>query len=150
MEMETAAEKPDDLLLKAGNAMRITCQCIGLAIVLIGLYYALNMFFRAARIVNDPALLKEPLAKVEELIDAHLLEVNIGNKPVPFGKVSAMAILGIWFLICVWIPLSAVYVGGRIVAWNFDERRHIRMVLKEFLARTGSDVQPGQHKADQS
>jgi hypothetical protein len=143
MQEEVKQEHPVEVLAKG---LRVVSLLLGLAMIAVGLYFALSMLVKVVRVIDDPAVMKEPVAKMAELIDGPKLAVQIQGQgqPMELGKLVAMGLLMGWAFLGVWVPLSVVYVGGRVVAWNFDERRMIRMVMGEWLRRlrakeTGAD-----------
>lgn len=113
--------------------MRTVCQVFGLILVIVGLFFALNMLVRVGKVVDDPTVLEKPLGGMADRIEADKLTVKLPGGQLPLGKLTAMVLLMMWYALGIWIPLAIVFVGAKIVAIHADERAHVRMILSEFL-----------------
>jgi hypothetical protein len=127
---------PEVMLDAAGKLMRIACQVVGLVLVIIAAYYAFQVLFQVLEIVRDPRAATDPVKAVAAIIEADQMKVDGGGgQLVAVGKAVAMALLIAWYGLGVWVPLAVLFVAGRIVAWNFDERALVRRILTAFLGQ---------------
>jgi hypothetical protein len=52
-------------------------------------------------------------------IDAEHLAVDMGEQTIAPGRLLAMLILLLWYLLWAWIPLATLGAGGRLLYWTF-------------------------------
>ena len=100
-------------------AARIAGQVVGLLLVLLGAGYVLYAFTAIGGIVRNPNQLDAAVAAMARTIDAEHLAVKVGEETIAPGRLLAMLILLLWYLLWSWIPLAILGAGGRLLYWTF-------------------------------
>ncbi len=106
---------PVDILRAMGMMFRGLAMTAVFLLLLCGAYYAIDVFRQIGALVNNPATGKAAVDSLAEIIDAPQLSFPVNGKSVGFGKVAAVIILGIGYLLWAWVPLTILSVSGRLL-----------------------------------
>lgn len=98
------------------GAARIMVLLAGVVLILVGAYYAVQVFFTVGGLLRDPAGLDAPVKRLAEVISADKLAFNAGGQQVEPGGTLALCLLLVWNIFWAWIPLAIIAAGGRLVA----------------------------------
>jgi hypothetical protein len=104
---------PMDLVIAAARIMALLA---GVVLILVGAIYAVQVFFSVGGLLKDPAQLGAPVKRVEEVISADKLTMNVGGEQVEPGGTISLCLLLLWYMFWAWIPLALIAAGGRLVA----------------------------------
>ncbi len=127
--------------------IRLFAQYTGIVLLVIGVAVSLHIMFKVLKILDDPSQMIGPVQAFEEVLGTDSIiateegEVRVGDATIKtrqgeinVGRILAVAAFSMWMLICIWIPLSMVHVGAKMIAWNVDERQ-IRKIAKELMSK---------------
>lgn len=103
------------------NGMRIFCQGLGLLLVIVSSAVVLQILFKSLKVLDKPSSIT---VQVEDFqVALHLEDTDVGKAVAGSGVVM-------WTGLCVWICLSLLHAGAKLVIWNLDEKQMKRMVEK--------------------
>ncbi|QDU60629.1 hypothetical protein Pan216_14760 [Planctomycetes bacterium Pan216] len=105
-----------------GAFMRFVCQALGLLLIIIGTFFAIQVFTSVYGLVNKPEGMAGAVDQTAELIESEKLSVKIGADRVEAGRLAATMVLFVWYMLCAYIPLAIIAVGGRLV-WAMRKPR---------------------------
>ena len=104
-----------DLFRSLGNLIRLIVMGVLFILLLYGVYYALDVFVQVGAIVKDPQQIKQPIEKLTEIIQGEQLIVPVEGEKLPLGRVIAVILLGLGYLLWAWIPLLIISLAGRLL-----------------------------------
>lgn len=107
------------------SGARLLTVVIGVVLILVGVAYAVQVFQAVGGLLRDPAGLEAPVQKMQKIIGAEKMEVNINGQAFPVGGAISLLLMFLWYAFWAWIPLAIIAAGGRLVsaATQLRERR---------------------------
>ncbi len=119
-----------------GSYLRAAAQVAGLALMGVGCYFAVVVALVGIAIARDPAGWEGPLEKMAKAakVDQAEIQPPRGEK-IPIGRVTAAAIILLWYTIIAWIALGLIRAGGAIVMGGLAERKEFLAWLNRFLVK---------------
>lgn len=104
---------------------RLLTVIVGVVLILAGVVYSVQVFQAVGGLLRDPAGLEAPLQKMQKMIGAEKMEVNLNGQPFPVGGAISLLLMFLWYAFWAWIPLAIIAAGGRLVsaASQLRERR---------------------------
>jgi len=127
------------------RTLRVAGQAIGLALVLIGAYYAWSVIATGLRFAHGSDELEPALEATARQLNLDKATVPAGEEKIPIGRAAAGILLAVWYLVSGWLAIKLVAVGGQLVLGLLAERREFLAAMKEFLVtlrKEGTEGQP--------
>ncbi len=124
--------------LRVGANLFITL--VGVLMVLIGLYFAIKLFYRIFDALLYPEHIRELLVAWAQTMEWHVLEFDLQGKTLSFGRSFALVVLGIGGFLLVSIALAVIRTGARIIAFATEEREAIKDILQYSLGELWDSV----------
>jgi hypothetical protein len=106
--------------LGLAGPVRVLCQLVGLGLVLVGTYYAIDVFHAIGAVVKDFKNLEGPAATMAEIIDAKHMNLRINGEDFAAGRSAAAGGVFMWYGLWAWIALAIIAAGGRLLYWTFQ------------------------------
>lgn len=125
-------EKWNEYLSLMGNLLRLACQVIGVIVIFWGIGLASQIFADLWGRRDDPELLSKLAAPAEKYLGDQPMAV-VGGEKVPLSRVASIVFVLGYHVLIAWIAMGIMVTGARMIAWNFDERRQLRVILQELL-----------------
>jgi len=116
-----------------GRVFRITAQAVGLALVIVGVYYGVWILANSIEFAIDPVRLEARVTAMEKSLDLQGLVVPAGPQQIPVGRPAANLMLLVWYLVGAWMCFRIIAVGGQLAMGAVSERREFLQTMKEFL-----------------
>ncbi len=119
--------------------LRWATRLLGFALIVIGLYGTINVFWAVGQAVRDPKTLVPAVASMVELMNFEALEFTINGEKLVLGRSAAVVVLLLWYVVWAWLALAVLGTGARLVFAVLKERREFLAAMKEFIlaARLG-------------
>ncbi len=96
-----------------------------LLLLLCGTCYAIDVFVKVAAILNRPQAIEEHLAALARMIDADKLVIEFQpGKSFSIGRVVALCLFGVGYLLWASIPLKIVSTVGRLLLAQVEKKFH--------------------------
>ena len=113
--------------------MYLVVQVIGVLIVIAGIYFAVNIFFKVIKIVDDPSVIAGRVAKLHQTMDIKDFAIETEHGSFPIGRVLSMLFYIFWYAILVQICVAVIKAGGYIASSGAAERRLERALSRAIL-----------------
>jgi hypothetical protein len=126
-----------------GRTLRIASQSIGLALVLIGAFYAWSVLAASLRFARGSEDLDTALEGMAQKVNLANATLPVGEEKVPIGRSAGAILLVLWYLVTGWLALKLVAVGGQLVLGLLAERREFLAAMKEFLVTLRAEGSAG-------
>mgnify|MGYP001403972969 FL=1 len=123
--------------------------CIGLAVVLIGLKYAVDIFGFIFTVLKSPITLTEPVQQLADSFGGSAFDIQLSDRTVPVARMLALIIYCCGVLACAFLTMSLMQTGAKIVSLTTADRQAVKQVLQSLFGsrsklKTGTDNSPVQ------
>lgn len=112
------------------NSFRVMAAAFGILLILMGLYFASQLFGAAYSVVTAPDQFGPVVEKWSEFLggDEPIIDVNNGQVKIQ-PQLFAFLALGGAGLVMLWLSLSVITTGARIVYWMGTDLDAVKRVL---------------------
>ncbi len=118
------------------NIISLVATCIGLIVIIIGLKYALDIFFLILAILKSPADLATPVEQIADIIRGHAFEGRAEGGTVFLANIIALTVYCCGVLLCAWLTLALMHTGARIVSLTAGDRSAVKKLLQSAFGRS--------------
>ena len=126
----------------------LIATCIGLAVIIIGLNYAMDIFQLIFTILKSPASLADPIQQLASSFGGSAFDLRLENRTVPLANIMALMVYCGGALVIAWLTLALMHTGAKIVSLTAGDRSAVKQLLHHAF---GNSLQPGKAaKADES
>lgn len=116
----------------AKKIVSLVTTFIGLAVILIGLRYALEMFGLIFGLLKNPEGLMLPVQQLARSIGGSAFDLRLSDRSVPLANIMALVAYGFGAVLCAWLTLAMMHTGARIVSLALGDKETIRQLLLGF------------------
>ena len=120
------------------NIISLVTTCIGLAIIIIGLKYAMDIFQLIFTILKSPTYLTDPIQQITEIIGS-ATDLRLEGGTVFLANIVALTVYCCGALLCAWLTLALMHTGAKIVSLNVGDRNAVKKLLQSAF---GKSLQP--------
>ena len=121
------------------NIISLIATCIGLAAIVIGLKYAVDILQLIFSILISPTQLTDPIQQIAQIIGGSIADPKLKSGIDFLTRAIALMFYGCGALLGAWLTLALMHTGAKIVALNAGERS----AIKKLLQRTfGNNLEP--------
>ena len=117
----------------------VIVTCIGLAIILIGLMYAMDIFQLIFTTLKSPQHLTGPIQQMAEIISGSALSLKLEGAGGFMINIMALAVYSGGAILCAWLTLAMMHTGAKIVSLNMGDRSAVKKILQNAF---GNRLQP--------
>ncbi|WP_319588257.1 hypothetical protein [uncultured Desulfobulbus sp.] len=117
----------------------LMATCLGLAIILIGLKYAMDIFELIFTILKSPAYLTGPIQQMAESIGGRAFDLKLESRSVPLANIMALMVYCSGALLSAWLTLALMHTGAKIVSLTAGDRSAVKQLLQSAF---GNSLQP--------
>jgi hypothetical protein len=121
------------------KTISLIATCLGLAIILIGFKYAMDIFELIFTILKSPAYLTEPIQQMAESIGGRAFDLKLESRSVPLANIMALMVYCGGALLSAWLTLALMHTGAKIVALTAGDRSAVKQLLQSAF---GNSMQP--------
>jgi hypothetical protein len=122
------------MLEMTGQVARVVSQVVGLVLVLIGTYYAVQIAVNALHMVSDPAQQEATLANWARILRLEEATATTAGDNISIGRTVAAILVLLCYVIGGGVTLGIINAGGRLVLGVIGERREFLAAMREFMA----------------
>lgn len=108
----------------------LAATCLGLAIIIIGLNYATDIFQLIFTMLKSPAHLTDPIQQMAESIGGSAFDLKLKDRSVPLANIMALMVYGCGALLSAWLTLALMHTGAKIVALTAGDRSAVKKLLQ--------------------
>jgi len=140
-------EAPVPVVETIKNFISLLATCIGLAIIVIGLKYTMDIFLLIFTILKTPTLLQEPIRQIAEIIGGVAFDSKLEGGTMFLANITALTIYCCGALVCAWLTLALMQTGAKIVSLNLGDQHAVKRILQSAFGKnpqpeaTSKDVQ---------
>lgn len=117
----------------------LAATCLGLAVIVIGLKYATDIFQLIFTILKTPSYLTGPIQQMAESIGGSAFDLRLEGRSVPLANIMALMVYCCGALLSAWLTLALMHTGAKIVALTAGDKNAIRKILQNAF---GNNLQP--------
>jgi hypothetical protein len=121
------------------NIIGLVATCIGLAIIIIGLNYAMDIFQFIFTILKSPKYLTDPIHQVAEIIIGSTSGLKLEGGSGFLANTIALTVYCGGALLCAWLTLALMHTGAKIVSLTIGDRTAVKKILQNAF---GKSLQP--------
>ncbi len=99
----------------AGRVLRWTARGIVLLMLIVGVYYAFDVFFQVGALLRDPAAAEASVLAVSGLIEGEKLRFDHFGEVIEVGRLVAVLVLGLGYVLLASIPLWIIGTAARVL-----------------------------------
>jgi hypothetical protein len=108
----------------------LMATCLGLAIILIGLKYAMDIFELIFTILKSPTYLTDPIQQMAESIGGRAFDLKLESRSVPLANIMALMVYCGGALLSAWLTLALMHTGAKIVSLTAGDRSAVKQLLQ--------------------
>lgn len=108
----------------------LAATCLGLAVIMIGLKYATDIFQLIFTILKSPSHLTDPIRQMAESIGGSAFDLRLKDRSVPLANIMALMVYGCGALLSAWLTLALMHTGAKIVALTAGDRNAVKKLLQ--------------------
>ena len=108
----------------------LAATCLGLAVIIIGLKYATDIFQLIFTMLKSPTVLTEPIQQMAESIGGSAFDIRLKDRSVPLANLMALTVYCCGALLSAWLTLALMHTGAKIVALTAGDRTAVKHLLQ--------------------
>jgi len=132
-------ESPSSVVETIKTVISLAATCVGLAVIIIGLKYAMDIFQLIFTILKSPAYLTEPIHQMAESIGGSAFDLRLEGRTVPLANIMALMVYSCGALLSAWLTMALMHTGAKIVSLTSGDRSAVKKLLQSAF---GSSRQP--------
>ena len=113
----------------------LTATAIGLAVIIIGLKYATDIFQLIFTILQSPASLMGPVQEMATSIGGSAFDLTLPDRTIPLANIMALMVYCCGTLLSAFLTLSLMHTGAKIVALTAGDRTAVKQLLHSAFGR---------------
>jgi hypothetical protein len=112
------------------SVISLIATCVGLAIIIIGLKYTMEIFQLIFSILQSPSNLTEPIRQLAESIGGNVFDITLEDRAIPMANLIALTVYCGGGLVSGWLTLAIMQTGAKIVSLTAGDRSAVTRILK--------------------
>lgn len=136
MNMLPTIERSASAVETSKNIISLVATCLGLVVIIIGLKYAMDIFFLILAILKSPADLAVPVQQIADIIRGQAFEGRAEGGTVFLANIIALTVYCCGVLLCAWLTLALMHTGARIVSLSAGDRSAVKKLLQSAFGRS--------------
>jgi hypothetical protein len=121
------------------DIISLVATCIGLAVIIIGLKYAMDIFQLIFTILKSPTYLTEPIQQMAKIIGGSAFDGKLEGGTVFLANIMALTVYCCGALLCAWLTLALMHTGAKIISLTVGDRSAVKKLLQSAF---GNSLQP--------
>ncbi len=128
-------DTPTPVVENLKNFISLIATCIGLAIIVIGLKYTMDIFLLIFTILKTPTLLQEPIRQIAEIIGGVAFDRKLEGGTMFLANIVALTVYCCGALVCAWLTLALMQTGAKIVSLNLGDQHAVKRILQSAFGK---------------
>ena len=121
------------------SIISLIATCVGLAIIIIGLKYTMEIFQLIFSILQSPSHLTEPIHQLAESIGGNVFDIKLEDRAIPMANLIALTVYCGGGLLSAWLTLAIMQTGAKIVSLTAGDSGAVKKILHNAF---GKRMQP--------
>jgi len=132
-------EEPMPVVEIIKKSISLIATCIGLAVIIIGMKYAMDIFQLIFTILKSPVLLTVPIQEMAQSIGGSAFDLKLEGRAIPLANIMALTVYCGGALLSAWLTLALMHTGAKIVSLTAGDKSAVKQLLQSAF---GSSLQP--------
>ncbi len=112
------------------SVISLVATCLGLAIIIIGLRYTMEIFQLVFTILKSPAYLTGVIQEMADSIGGSAFDLRLDGRAVPLANIMALTVYCCGAFLIAWLTLAMMHTGAKIVSLTTDDRSAVKHLLR--------------------
>ena len=125
--------------------VQIAATCVGLAIIIIGLYYAVDVFRLILSMLQSPTILAGPIQELADSFGGRAFEIKLSDRTIPLANLIALTVYCCGVLAAAFLTMALMQTGAKIVSLTTGDRTAVKQLLHSAF---GSRMRPREQPDD--
>lgn len=117
----------------------LIATCIGLAIILIGLKYTIDIFQLIFTILRSPTSLTDPVQQLASSFGGSAFDLKLTDRIVPLANILALIVYCFGIVLSAFLTMALMQTGAKIVSLTAGDRSAVKQLLRSAFGR---DLRP--------
>lgn len=130
MTMLPKREEPMPAVEIIKKVVSLVATCLGLAIIIIGLKYAMDIFQLIFTILKSPVLLTVPIQEMAQSIGGSAFDLKLEGRAVPLANIMALMVYCGAALLSAWLTMALMHTGAKIVSLTAGDKSAVKQLLQ--------------------
>jgi len=109
--------------------VQIAATCLGLAIIVIGLYYAIDVFHLILSMLKSPSTLASPVRELADSFGGRAYDIKLSDRTIPVANLIALAVYCCGVLASAFLTMALMQTGAKIVSLTAGDRAAVKQLL---------------------
>lgn len=128
----------------------LIATCIGLAVLLIGLKYAIDIFQLIFTMLRSPATLSDPIQQMATTFGGSAFDIKLTDRTIPLAKIMALVVYCSGVLLSAFLTMALMHTGAKIVALTAGDRAAVKQLLQSAFGSRMRPKTPVEEKTERS
>lgn len=120
------------------NIANLVATCIGLAIIVIGLRYTMEIFQLVFTILKSPAYLAGVIQEMADSIGGSAFDLRLDGRTVPLANIMALTVYCCGAFLVAWLTLTMMHTGAKIVSLTAGDRSAVKHLIRSAIGISDS------------
>jgi hypothetical protein len=120
----------------AKSVVSLIATCLGLAIIIIGLRYAVEVFQLVFTILESPAYLTGVIQEMARSIGGQAFDLVLDGRAVPLANIMALTVYCCGAFLIAWLTLGLMHTGAKIVSLTAGDRSAVKHLLQSAFGKS--------------
>ncbi|MCL1979463.1 MAG: hypothetical protein FWG62_00095 [Proteobacteria bacterium] len=131
--------------------VQIAATCLGLAVIVIGLNYAMDVFHLILAMLKSPTILAAPIQELADSFGGRAFDVSLPDRTIPLAKLIALVVYCCGVLAAAFLTIALMQAGAKIVSLTAGDRTAVKQMLQNAFGgrkqpRSSSPPQPEEYR----
>ena len=113
----------------------LIATCVGLAIILIGLKYTIDIFQLIFTILRSPASLTDPVQQLASSFGGSAFDLKLTDRIVPLANIMALIVYCFGIALSAFLTMALMQTGAKIVSLTAGDRSAVKQLLRSAFGR---------------
>lgn len=132
------------------SLVSLIATCIGLAVILIGLKYAVDIFQLVFSFLQSPTNLTDPIRQMADSIGGNVFDLNLKDRSIPLANILALTVYCCGILLSAWLTLAMMHTGAKIVSLTAGDKGAVKKMLQSAFGGRMQPKNPGREPVARS
>ena len=111
--------------------VQILATCLGLVIIVIGLYYAVEVFRFILSMLKSPSILTVPVQELADSFGGRAYDLKLTDRTIPLANLIALTVYCCGVLAAAFLTMAFMQTGAKIVSLTVGDRIAVKQLLQD-------------------
>jgi hypothetical protein len=114
--------------------VQIAATCLGIAVIIIGLCYAVDVFRLIMATLKSPTILAGPIQELADSFGGRAFEIKLSDRTIPLANLIALTVYCCGALAAAFLTMAFMQTGAKIVSLTIGDRLAVKQLLREVFS----------------